>query len=156
MTQEDERLEAAVRAALPGADREHIALVTAVTGLLGAVAHADRNYTSEERAHIQEQLLRIDGVDARAAAAIVAVLEQHLTALSTTFLQRFTRKLRELGSVEMRHEVLDILLGLAAADGKISFEEITTLRNLTNALGLSQHHYNELQTKYRDKLHFSS
>lgn len=156
MTHEDERLEAAVRAALPGADREHIALVTAVTGLLGAVAHADRNYAPEERKHIEEQLVRIDGVDERAARAIVSVLERHLTALSTTFLQRFTRKLRELGSVEMRHEVLDVLLGLAAADGEISFEEVTTLRNLTNALGLSQQHYNELQAKYRDKLHFVS
>jgi len=72
--------------------------------------------------------------------------------LSTTFVPRFTRTLRETLPEETRTEVLDALLGMAAADGTITFDEVTSLRNITTALALSQTRYNELQSKYRDLL----
>ena len=132
-----------------------VQIVTAVSGLLGAVAYADREHGAEEEAHIQTQLRQIDGLDRHGAKAIVDVLKANLVPLSSTYVQRFTRTLTELTSVEMRLEVLDVLLGLAAADGVITHDEIVSLRNLTSALGLSQDDYNRLQAKYKDALYFT-
>lgn len=153
-SKEIEELQEAVRSRMPEADQQMVQIVTAVAGLLSAVAYADREHSSAERAHIREQLARIEGLDERGVDAILEVLDKHIVSFSTTFAQRFTRTLVEQTSGEMRREVLDVALGVAAADGTISHHEITTLRNLTGALGLSQVDYNHLQSKYRDYLHF--
>lgn len=153
-SKEIEELQDAVRSRMSGADPQMVQIVTAVAGLLSAVAYADREHSAAERAHIREQLVRIEGLDERGVEAILEVLDKHVVCFSTTLAPRFTRTLVEETSVEMRREVLDVALGVAAADGTISHHEITTLRNLTGALGLSQADYNYLQSKYREYLHF--
>lgn len=156
MSDEFEELEKAVRANLPEADDVMISIVTAVAGLLATVAYADRDHSDAEREEIRAQLHRIEALNERAVTAIVEALERHILHLSTKYVQRFTRILCEQADASMRLEVLDVLLGVAAADGTISHEEIIGLRNLTNALALSQSDYNHLQSKYKKYLHFSS
>lgn len=147
-----EVLRRAVKGALLAADPETVEILTAVTGLLAAVAYADRIISPEEGAHLKAELFRIQGLNARQIDVVAAVLEKHALRLSTAYTQRFTRTLRDHLPEEMRAEVLDTLLGMAAADGSITYDEINHLRAITTAMGLSQQHYNELQHKYRDKL----
>lgn len=137
---------------MPAADPITIEIVTAVTGLLASIAYADRTITDEESAHLKIELGRIHGLSEGAPEAISELLHKHALRLSTAFVQRFTRVLREELPEEHRAEVLDALLNMAASDGTITLEEVKSLRNITSALGLSQAHYNELQDKYRDKL----
>jgi uncharacterized tellurite resistance protein B-like protein len=155
MSQEINELSRVVRQQLGEADDGTVAIVTAVAGLLATIAYADRDHSEAERREIRAQLGRIDGLGEGASDAVVQVLERHIVSLSTTFVPRFTRVLREQTEPEMRLQVLDVLLSVAAADGTISHEEIVSLRNLTTALGLSQAHYNQLQGKYREYLHFA-
>ena len=62
------------------------------------------------------------------------------------------RDRRELGDRELRVEVLDVLVDVAAADGVLSTPETNLLRQVTTALGLSQTDYNEAQSRHRERL----
>jgi uncharacterized tellurite resistance protein B-like protein len=149
-----EQLIDTVGRALGRADTTQIRLVAAIAGLLITTAHADRDFSPAEAAHLRAELGRIQGLKGTGAEAVAAMVEKHALRLSTSFVPRFTRILREEGDRELRLEVLDVLLGMAAADGKITIDEVTRLRTLVQAMGLDQADYTELQIKYRDKLSF--
>jgi uncharacterized tellurite resistance protein B-like protein len=141
-----------VAAHMAGADESSVEIVTAVAGLLAAIAYADRTITVSESAHLEAELSRINGIPQGGARALSELLRTHALRLSTAFVQRFTRTLRTELPEPHRAEVLDALLGMAAADGEITLQETTVLRNITGALGLTQAHYNELQEKHRHLL----
>ena len=145
-------LESAVRRELPDADAETIQVVSAMTGLLGAVAYADRNFSQAEEERLLVELARIRGMTSTGARAIAAALRKHLVAVSSVGIPHYCRALRELGDRELRLEVLAALLGLAAADGVIDQAEVNLLRQVTSSLGLSQDDYNDAQLHHRDKL----
>lgn len=145
-------LAAAVRRELPDADAETIQVVSAMTGLLGAVAYADRDFSQAEEARLLAELGRIQGMSGDGARAIATALRKHLVAVSSVGIPHYCRALRELGDRELRLEVLEALLGLAAADGVIDQAEVNLLRQVTSSLGLSQADYNDAQTRHRDKL----
>jgi len=151
---EAEILWGAVRSRLPGADESTARIVGAIAGLLGAMAYADGKFSPAEAVHLRAELGRIHGLDAPGVQAIAQLLEQHVVRFSTAFVPRFTRALREETDRDFRIEVLDVLLGMAAADGSITSNEVTVLRTTTQALGLDQADYNELQSRHRDKLSF--
>jgi uncharacterized tellurite resistance protein B-like protein len=147
-----ERLEEAVRRELPQADDATVLVVTAMAGLLGAIAFADRNYSAAEEARIQVELERVQGITKSGIDAICAVLRQHIVEVSTVQAPRYSRVLVELADRELRLEVLELMLEIAAADGTIGLAEVNVLRQLTKALGLSQADYNELQSRHQERL----
>jgi uncharacterized tellurite resistance protein B-like protein len=155
MSDEFEELMGVVQKELGTADPEWIQIVAAVAGLLVTVAYADREHSEPERQETRRQLTRIEGLGPAAVEAVMTLLERHVLPLATLHVQRFTRILREYTSEDARFQLLDVLLAVAAADGVISHDEIVSLRNLTNALGLSQQHYNQLQEQYKAQLHFA-
>jgi uncharacterized tellurite resistance protein B-like protein len=137
---------------LPGVDAETITVVTSMTGLLGAVAYADREYSLAEEARVRQELGRVQGMTNGGVDAICAVLREHIVEISTVQIPLYARKLVELADVELRREVLGALVELAAADESISLAETNLLRQITKSLGLSQNDYVELQTKHRQYL----
>ena len=48
--------------------------------------------------------------------------------------------------------MLDALVDLAAADGRVTMNETNVLRQITTSLGLSQSDYNEAQARHKDRL----
>jgi len=145
-------LEEAVARVLRGADRETQRTVTAIAGLLGGVAYADRAYSAAEEALVRTALSQVHGMTPEGIDAVLQVLRTDIVHVSTVQAPRYCRTLVELCDRELRLQVLDMLLDLAAADGTISHEEVVLLRNTTQALGLSQGDYNSLQSQHRDKL----
>lgn len=145
-----------MRAALGDADESSVRVVTAVAGLLAAVAYADREISADEAVHLRSELERMHGFPNEHVEAVARVLSEQALRLSTSFVPRFTRVLRDELPEESRWEVLDALLGMAAADGVMTHVEVASLRNMSTALGLSQEHYNTLQEKYRTKLAWQS
>jgi uncharacterized tellurite resistance protein B-like protein len=141
-----------VRTAMPGADDDTIRIVAAITGLLGAVAYADGVFDPSEVAQVRAELERVNGLGSYGVGAIMQVLEGRLLQVATVDVVRSTRVLRDLADADLRREVLALLLRLAAADGSISTPEVTVLRHITSALGLSQDDYNQLQAQYRHLL----
>jgi uncharacterized tellurite resistance protein B-like protein len=145
-------LRESVQRELPGADAETVTVVTSMVGLLGAVAYADRNYSSEEETHVRRELGRVHGITDQGIDAICTVLRQHVVELSTVEIPRFARALVELADEELRREVLGALVGLAAADESINVQETNLLRQITKSLGLSQQDYLEAQQQHRQHL----
>jgi uncharacterized tellurite resistance protein B-like protein len=146
------KLEEAVQAALPAADRETVLMVVAIAGLLGAVAYADRTYSPDEAKRVRAELGRLNGMTAPGAEAVAKLLEGRLVELATIETPRLCRVLRELGDDELRREVLEILVDLAAEDGVITSSESNVLRRLTSSLGLTQDDYNRAQERHKARL----
>ena len=147
-----ETLETVVQQELAGADSETVAIVSAIAGLLGSIAYADREITKDEERALLRELSTIQGVHEQGAQAIYRTLTRHIVTVSTLERPRFTRTLLELGDRDLRYQVLGLLVELAAADGTISLEEVNMLRTITTALGLTQGDYNELQARHRQRL----
>lgn len=147
-----EQLEHAVRRELPHADDVTVLVVTAMAGLLGTVAFADRKYTDDEEARIRAELARVHGMTQEGIDAICSVLRQHIVEVSTVQAPRYSRVLVELADRELRVEILGLMLEIAASDGEIGTSETNVMRQVTTALGLTQADYNELQKKHRDRL----
>jgi uncharacterized tellurite resistance protein B-like protein len=145
-------LHASVARELPGADAETVAVVTSITGLLGIVAYADRNYSQAEEARVRLELGRVSGMTAAGVEAICKTLRQHIVEISAVQMPRYTRALMELADDELRREVLGALIDLAAADESITLTETNLLRQITKSLGLSQNDYVELQERHRHHL----
>jgi uncharacterized tellurite resistance protein B-like protein len=142
----------AVQAHLPDANEDTCRIVTAVVGLLGCVAYADHDYSQVEQDKVREELSRIKGLDALHVGAICHVLRDHVLEISTLQSHIWTRELRQLAGMELRLEVLDLLMDLAAVDDDVSVEEVNSLRRIAAALGLSQDDYNRSQERHRDKI----
>jgi len=143
---------ATIRRHLPGADDETVRVVSALAGLLAAVAYADRHYSDEEEAEVRAALERVHGMTSTGVDAVLDALRRTLVSHVAVEVPRCTRTLRELGDVELRREVLDALVDLAAADGRITTPETNLLRQVTTALGLSQSDYNASQERHRERL----
>jgi uncharacterized tellurite resistance protein B-like protein len=141
-----------IRRQLPDADNETVRVVTAIAGLVGVVAYADREYTADEEALLRRELERIHGMTPAGVEAICSVLRLHIVEVATVQVPRYARELRELGDLELRLEVLQVLVDVAASDGQISHLETNILRQLTTSLGLTQQDYNTAQARHRDKL----
>jgi uncharacterized tellurite resistance protein B-like protein len=141
-----------VQAEMKGADPDSARLVVAVAGLLASVAHADRRYTPQEKAYMHDALRRLDGLTAEGADAICALIEKQGLIIGAHNPQGFTRELRERTDVELRREVLEVLVDLAAADGELSLSETDLLRRTCAALGLAPQDYLDAQQRHRDKL----
>lgn len=141
-----------VRQNLPAADDETVRVVAALAGLLAAVAYADRNYSDAEEAQVRRVLGRVQGMTPSGVEAVCGAMRRHVVEASTVQIPHFARELRELGDAELRREVLDALVDLAAADGDIATSETNLLRQIATSLGLTQGDYNDSQARYRERL----
>lgn len=141
-----------VRAHLTGADDEAARIVAAIAGLLGTVAYADRHYAPVEERRIRDELSRIQGLTPAGVDAICAVLREHIVEISTVEAPVYARELLDLVHRDLRLQLLDALVDLAAADDELTVAETNVLRLTTTALGLSQNDYNACQERHRDKL----
>jgi uncharacterized tellurite resistance protein B-like protein len=147
-----EQIAQAVRAHLPQADDETLRVVTAITGLLGAVAYADRDYSDVEQRRVRRELGRVNGMTDAGIEAICGALRRNILEVSTVQVPRYCRALRELGDRELRKEVLEVLVEVAAADGVVSSTETVLLRQVTTSLGLTQDDYNAAQAGHVKQL----
>jgi len=140
-----------VRGHLEG-DEEAARIVAAIAGLLGTVAHADRDFSPVEEQRIRAELGRVQGLTEAGVDAICTVLREHIVQISTIEAPVYARELLALADRELRLEVLDALVDLAAVDGEITVAETNMLRLTATALGLTQDEYNACQARHRDKL----
>jgi uncharacterized tellurite resistance protein B-like protein len=146
------RLVEIVQDNMSGASDETIRMIVSVAGLLACVAFTDREYSESEKRVVKKELARIQGLSNAGIEQIATLLEEKIFELTATSSQSYLRELRELSDYEMRVEVLDVLLTLAAADDSISVVETNFLRRAATALGLSADDYNAVQARYRSKL----
>ena len=143
-------LESRLAEHMPAADAGTVSICTAIAGLLASVAYADGDYDEESK--IRELLGSMQGLTSIGVDAVLSVLRKHIREIHTIQGSRYTRCLVDLADRDLRFHILEMLVEVAAADGTISFDEVTYLRRTANALALTKDDYNRLQAKYRDKL----
>ena len=141
-----------VRAGMAGTDEETVRIVVAVAGLLGTVAYADGRYAAQEEQRIRRELERIHALTPSGVDAVCAALREHIVEISTIEAPLYARELLALTNRDLRIEVLEALVDLAAADNEITIAETNVLRLTATALGLTQSDYNACQARHRDKL----
>jgi len=148
----DTPLVAAVRAEMPGADEDTVRIVAAIAGLLGQIAYADQRFADSEEARIRLELGGIQGLAPGGADAICRVLRAHIAVVAAVESPWHARALRDLADRDLRLQLLDVLVDVAAADDEICLAETNALRTTAKALGLDQDDYNRAQARHRDKL----
>ena len=118
-------------ARVSGPDQE---LRVAACALLLEVAHADREFTTEERSHIEEILVRHFAVDAATAREIIEVADRERR--EATDLHTFTSVINRHYDEGQRMVLAETMWRVIYADGKLSEQEDLLARKLANLLEL--------------------
>ncbi len=104
-------------------------------GLLGRVAYADSDFSPAELNHLKQKLNHL-GIFSPHEASLVATVIQEAT-LKGVDNAPLAANFSQVSSQRQRQELLECLFSLAAADGKVSNEEIEEIRAIATALGFS-------------------
>ncbi len=108
-------------------------------GLMGIVAYADHDIDERELEEIRRQLLARGRFDDDALEILLAIIrEESVRGLDR---HRLISEYSTGASLEGRVELLDLLFGVAAADGGLTHRELEELRAIASALHLSHRQY---------------
>ncbi|MBM4184366.1 MAG: TerB family tellurite resistance protein [Gemmatimonadetes bacterium] len=116
----------------PAASRKDIRL--AACALLMEMAHADDEFTDEERRHLESSIQRQFGLDAPETQKLLSLAEQERK--QAVDLWQFTNLIAENYSVGQKMVLAEIMWGLAYADGKLAGREDYLMRKICNLLRL--------------------
>ncbi|HUF11579.1 MAG TPA: TerB family tellurite resistance protein [Longimicrobiales bacterium] len=125
---------AAAAAAPEDADAELRRLHVAACALLLELAHADEEFSDDERVHIEAVLRRHFELDEDAAQELIALAQ--LERAQAIDLYQFTRLIRESYDLGQKTLLAEIMWGLILTDGEIARHEAYMLRKIANLLDL--------------------
>ena len=114
-------------------------------GLMGIVAHADHEIHKRELEEIRRQLAQRGSFDDSTMDFLLAIINEE----SVRGLDRYRLIAEYAGdaTLDERVELLDLLFGVAAADGAITHVELEELRAISAALHLSHKQYIEAKLR---------
>ena len=116
----------------PTASRKDIRL--AACALMMEMAHADNDFTEDERKHLESAIQRQFGLDAPETQKLLELAE--LERKQAVDLWQFTNLIAENYSVGQKMVLAEIMWGLAYADGKLAGREDYLMRKICNLLRL--------------------
>lgn len=114
----------------PTASRKDIRL--AACALLMEIAHADDEFTDDERKHLESAVQRQFGLDAPEAQKLLALAGQERA--QAVDLWQFTNLIAENYSMGQKMVLAEIMWGLAYSDGKLAGREDYLMRKICNLL----------------------
>jgi uncharacterized tellurite resistance protein B-like protein len=109
-------------------------LQVAACALLLELAHADDEFSAEERRHIEEALARHFGLGPEAAVELMALAEDRLG--EAVDLHQFTSVIARHYDEGQRLVLAEVLWRIVYADGELSRHESYLMRKLANLLEL--------------------
>ena len=123
------------------------ALRVAACALLLEVAHADGEFTAEERARIEDALGRHFGLDQALARELIALADQERTRSIDHF--QFTRLIRDHYDLGQKVLLAELMWGVILADGKIADHEGYLVRKIGSLLELPAAYLSEAKHRVR-------
>lgn len=114
-----------------GPDPLHLAACT----LLLDVAHADGEFSTSERAHLEEVLERHFNLPPATGRQLLELAEKERGSSIDHF--RFTSQLQKGYDVGQKMVLAEIMWGIVLADGEIAEHEQYLTRKIANLLGLA-------------------
>ncbi len=118
--------------ATPGTAFEPVALAACV--LLLELAHADGEFSDEERKHLEEVLERQFSLPAETGRALMKEAEKERKASFDYY--RFTSRIQQEYDLGQKMVLAEVMWGLVLADGEISEHEQYLTRKISNLLDL--------------------
>jgi uncharacterized tellurite resistance protein B-like protein len=118
----------------PAAETEAQRLHVAACALLLELAHADDEFTDDERGHIEEALVRHFDLTPEAARELMVIAEERRVA--STDLYQFTSVIRDNYDEGQRMVLVEILWRVVYADGRLSSHEDYLIHKLASLLDL--------------------
>ena len=106
----------------------------AACALLLELAHADDEFTGEERAHMQAAIERHFGLKPAEADQLIELAEQERA--EAVDLWQFTRLINENYSPGQKMVLAEVMWGLVYADGSLRDREDLLIRKITDLLNL--------------------
>ncbi len=127
-----ERLADTVRAAPDQGSDRHSTVHLAACALLLELAHADDEFSAEERAHLESTLVRHLGLPQTEVADLLALAESERTQSLDHF--QFTRLIASEYDLRQKMVLAEVMWGVILADGKLSDHETHLLRKMASLM----------------------
>jgi uncharacterized tellurite resistance protein B-like protein len=109
-------------------------LALAACALLLEVAHADGEFSTAERAHLEHVLERHFSLPSEAGRALLDLAEKERRNATDHF--RFTSHLKQNYDTGQKMVLAEIMWGIVLSDGEIAEREHYLTRKISNLLGL--------------------
>ncbi len=129
---------------------ERARYVAALAYVLGRVANADHDISSDETRLMELIVAKVGGLPEAQAVLVVRLAKAQNTLAGGTENFIVTRELAEMTRPEERQEILHCLFAVAAADNSISGVEEKQLQQIASELGITQRDYIEIRRGYND------
>lgn len=117
----------------------------AACALLLELAHADGEFSSDERDHIEAAIERHFGLDEPTARELMALAETERGQSIDHF--QFTRLINEQYDLGQRMVLAELMWGVILSDGKIAGHEAYLVRKLGNMLDLEPAYLSQARRK---------
>jgi uncharacterized tellurite resistance protein B-like protein len=117
----------------------------AACALLLELAHADDEFSDDERAHLASAMRRHFGLNREAADDLLARADSARRGAAD--LWQFTRVIRESYSLGQKMVLAEVMWGLVFADGELSDHEDYLMRKLANLLDLEVGYLSEARRR---------
>jgi uncharacterized tellurite resistance protein B-like protein len=119
----------------------------AACALLLELAHADQEFTDDERQQVENAVRRHWGLGEEEASELLSLAETERAR--ATDLWQFTRLIRENYSQGQKMVLAEVMWGVVYADGELSSREEYLLRKISPLLGLEVGYLSEARNRAR-------
>lgn len=150
-TREETETVASIATALEGVAPERARLLAGFAYLLGRVAFADHDVTSDERAVMQSRLASEADVSADQARALVQLAVSATGSHGATEDYQVAREFERLASRDEKLALLRALFTVSAQHGITAVED-NEISRIATALRLERHDVTALRHEFRDAL----
>ena len=120
----------------------------AACALLLELAHADDEFTDEERSHLQSAVRRQFGLDQAHAEKLLALADEARS--QAVDLWQFTNLIAENYSLGQKMVLAEIMWGLVYSDGDLASKEDYLMRKISNLLRLEAGYLAEARRRVED------
>jgi uncharacterized tellurite resistance protein B-like protein len=120
----------------------------AACALLLELAHADDEFSPDERQHLEAAVRRHFGLDKAQADELLHTAER--ARQKATDLWQFTTLIREHYTLGQKMVLAEIMWGLVYSDGELSTREDQLMRKVSYLLGLEMGYLSEARTRVRE------
>jgi len=135
-------------AELAALEPEKARYIAAFAYIMGRVAHADRQISSEETRAMEEIVRKLAHLPEAQAVLVVEIAKSQNRLFGGTENFLVTREFTDISTPDQRQELLDCLFAVSAADESISSVEEAQIRQIASELGFSHRDYVEARSVY--------
>lgn len=135
-------------AELEALEPEKARYIAAFAYIMGRVAHADRQISTEETRAMEEIVRKLAHLPEAQAVLVVEIAKSQNRLFGGTENFLVTREFTEISTPDQRQELLDCLFAVSAADESISSVEEAQIRQIASELGFGHREYVEARSVY--------